>query len=541
MEAPSFASRRPAATGLPAFTLPLPPPPSEIPSTRYPNHSHNHNQNYNHTSATHTMSPRSSSGGSSSPWPPSLLTPAQYPPYSSSSPPSTSTTTTTSTSTTARIASILTPSSGAGPDGLTPSPGVNTGSSQSTQPGANNSSMFYSITGAWSTPQPSSSSSAYTYNSTVVAGPGPLAQPPQFQQPRHSPLYGSQPSPSVSQFSARHSSSPANGDTLPHPPGQYQDHSQYSGQSGSGGSGGGGSGGGGGGGAGSLGHGHGHGHPQHQQPSQASAPSPGAQESAHFRQPPAPSYHGYPPSSTTPQQSSFPSFQGPGAAPQPSPTGAPSPKAAPTSAGGLPQSLLTSSMRPPHLGGYSSRPMPPMTSYATHYGPIPGPVLSNMHQPGAPLSMVGGGMGAMTYGHHIPYGMHHPGHAHGHHAHGGPQTQDRPFKCDTCPQSFNRNHDLKRHKRIHLAVKPFPCNNCDKSFSRKDALKRHKLVKGCGNKGDNNNNNNNSHTASHDANYHVANGNGNNTTIKEESPPDGDDNTVITDDSGGSPRTVKKE
>ncbi|CAG8494778.1 4674_t:CDS:2 [Ambispora gerdemannii] len=34
---------------------------------------------------------------------------------------------------------------------------------------------------------------------------------------------------------------------------------------------------------------------------------------------------------------------------------------------------------------------------------------------------------------------------------------DRPFKCDQCPQSFNRNHDLKRHKRIHLAVKPYPC------------------------------------------------------------------------------------
>jgi len=52
-------------------------------------------------------------------------------------------------------------------------------------------------------------------------------------------------------------------------------------------------------------------------------------------------------------------------------------------------------------------------------------------------------------------------------------TQDRPFKCDQCPQSFNRNHDLKRHKRIHLAVKPFPCPSCDKSFSRKDALKVH--------------------------------------------------------------------
>lgn len=48
---------------------------------------------------------------------------------------------------------------------------------------------------------------------------------------------------------------------------------------------------------------------------------------------------------------------------------------------------------------------------------------------------------------------------------------ERPFRCDQCPQSFNRNHDLKRHKRIHLAVKPFPCGHCDKSFSRKDALK----------------------------------------------------------------------
>ncbi|KAG5520089.1 hypothetical protein PMAC_001165 [Pneumocystis sp. 'macacae'] len=55
----------------------------------------------------------------------------------------------------------------------------------------------------------------------------------------------------------------------------------------------------------------------------------------------------------------------------------------------------------------------------------------------------------------------------------------RPFKCDQCFQSFNRNHDLKRHKRIHLDVKLFPCSSCDKSFSRKDALKRHALVKGC--------------------------------------------------------------
>lgn len=64
---------------------------------------------------------------------------------------------------------------------------------------------------------------------------------------------------------------------------------------------------------------------------------------------------------------------------------------------------------------------------------------------------------------------------------GASNTGERPFKCDQCPQSFQRSHDLKRHKRIHLAIKPFPCPSCDKSFSRKDALKRHILVKGCGN------------------------------------------------------------
>ncbi|KAL1916054.1 uncharacterized protein VTP21DRAFT_6058 [Calcarisporiella thermophila] len=57
---------------------------------------------------------------------------------------------------------------------------------------------------------------------------------------------------------------------------------------------------------------------------------------------------------------------------------------------------------------------------------------------------------------------------------------DRPYKCESCSQSFHRNHDLKRHARIHLQVKPFACQHCHKSFSRKDALKRHTVVKKCG-------------------------------------------------------------
>lgn len=126
--------------------------------------------------------------------------------------------------------------------------------------------------------------------------------------------------------------------------------------------------------------------------------------------------------------------------------------------------------------------------------------MTNVHSPGSQMSLVGNMHTGMMPGFNSGqaasmqqmYGAH-PGTQQ-------PPPNDRPFKCDQCPQSFNRNHDLKRHKRIHLAVKPFPCNHCDKSFSRKDALKvrslptigndvslthnqRHILVKGCGKRG----------------------------------------------------------
>ncbi|CAI7668307.1 unnamed protein product [Penicillium manginii] len=122
-----------------------------------------------------------------------------------------------------------------------------------------------------------------------------------------------------------------------------------------------------------------------------------------------------------------------------------------------------------------------------------GPVMTNVHSPNSPMSMMGGmqpgllpgfNSGHVASAQHL-YGGHPP-------PHGMPApAADRPFKCDQCPQSFNRNHDLKRHKRIHLAVKPFPCSHCDKSFSRKDALKRHILVKGCGKDGDSDSTNHN--------------------------------------------------
>ena len=97
---------------------------------------------------------------------------------------------------------------------------------------------------------------------------------------------------------------------------------------------------------------------------------------------------------------------------------------------------------------------------------MPGPVLSNLHSPGGNLQLVSG-MGGMI----PPFNSGHVAHMQMYGNQQQAPQNDRPFKCDQCPQSFNRNHDLKRHKRIHLAVKPFPCGHCEKSFSRKDALK----------------------------------------------------------------------
>jgi uncharacterized Zn-finger protein len=110
--------------------------------------------------------------------------------------------------------------------------------------------------------------------------------------------------------------------------------------------------------------------------------------------------------------------------------------------------------------GYNAR---PYNGYSLPA--MAGPIMSNMHSPGNHMALVGSV--SMPYPHQMG-GQH----AYGHHGQQQQQQQnDRPFKCNQCSQGFNRNHDLKRHQRIHLAVKPFPCGHCEKSFSRKDALK----------------------------------------------------------------------
>lgn len=320
-----------------------------------------------------------------------------------------------------------------GTDGLSPlGSSINSASSQSSQAGV----PPYNPTGSWPLP---GGSSSYTYSSMNQGHTG-VMQPNYHARSLYSP--------SGAPYNNRPSHSPATGEGLAAPPydsvsppfpisahhnGGGGHHSMLSQSS--------------------------HQQSSLQNPilssqapvSQPPTPSATAPADNYSRAPPTSGY--YAPPSSTPQQSSFPTF----ANTLPSPT-----HHSPTTTGPLSRGI-------PSISGQQS---PMQTS---HYGsraygyPLPsamgGAVLSNMANPGGQMTLVGG-MNQMSHGY--------PGHMGNHHmyAHGqATPQQDRPFKCDVCTQCFNRNHDLKRHKRIHLAVKPFPCTFCDKSFSRKDALK----------------------------------------------------------------------
>ncbi|KAA8618733.1 Zn-finger protein [Pyrenophora tritici-repentis] len=196
-----------------------------------------------------------------------------------------------------------------------------------------------------------------------------------------------------------------------------------------------------------------------------------SQDSFRPPQPPTPTYNYH--ASGTPQHSNFPYSTGPSPtlSQQQSPisAGGSMPRMSPAvSQGSIPSIPSNNPAHSPYQ--YQQRP-------SLQYSGGQPPVFSNVQNTNGGLALVGGHpmMPGFNSGHAaaMPHFMGHPQHQQ-------PAPNDRPFKCDQCPQSFNRNHDLKRHKRIHLAVKPFPCNHCDKSFSRKDALKRHILVKGCG-------------------------------------------------------------
>jgi hypothetical protein len=333
--------------------------------------------------------------------------------------------------------SVLTPSPGAS-DGLSPSiSSVNTGSSQGSQ-AQGGIYPYSSLGGSWSAP----GNSSYTVSSATQAAPS-LGQ--QHFGVRSQSLYGQ--GSGIHQYNhPRSSQSPATGgEGLPAPPFDQVHHPFQTSVSGGGGQ----------------------TTPPGLSTSQQSQSAILTSQNSVSTQPPTPSSvsahadaytHSRPPStpsyytaSSAPQPSNFSTYP----PPQPSPT-----HHSPPGHGPIPRGLGSAGMAPPN----AYRHYPP-------YQPLPNmggsAIMSNIHQPGGQMSMIPG-MGVPSYS-PMMYG-----------GHGQPPPQsERPFKCDQCNQSFSRNHDLKRHKRIHLAVKPFPCTFCSKSFSRKDALKRHRLVKGC--------------------------------------------------------------
>ncbi|KAK4124964.1 hypothetical protein N657DRAFT_342893 [Parathielavia appendiculata] len=382
----------------------------------------------------------------------------------------------------APITSVLTAPSGAVSDGFPPSGGAHSGYPHTSQAGGHPLYFASHMTGSWPTPG-LSQPSAYTYSNSNsgAPAPGPLAQPSYH---RAAQSYGSGSSPFHQHFPGRASSSAPSGETIAAPQ-SYLDQQGFQSPVGVGGAGAGG-----GGNLGSPLNGPGNQESGLTQPmlrnSTANTPrqagpgqntpaggSAAAQEGSSYRPPPTPTnYYSH---SSAPPQPPFTTAYAPTVT-QPSPTNPPPATSSPS----IPRGPSSIPAVAPPLQYPGGRAYPPtsIASYAS-YSAIPGPVLSNMHHPGGALAMVGSMSGLSSYSHHPGLPPHHPHHVYVHP--GGPSPQsERPFKCNTCPQAFNRNHDLKRHQRIHLAVKPFGCGDCDKRFSRKDALKRHRLVKGCG-------------------------------------------------------------
>lgn len=114
-----------------------------------------------------------------------------------------------------------------------------------------------------------------------------------------------------------------------------------------------------------------------------------------------------------------------------------------------------------------SNPFPPQQRPTNSYGAQSMMGFESMGMDSRQYPQYNAGMNRPYDRHHHQYGV---AHSYPYMQAATPNTENRPYRCD-CGQAFSRNHDLKRHMKIHLTVKPFPCTFCHKAFSRKDALK----------------------------------------------------------------------
>eukprot|EP01083_Nonionella_stella_P268819 909054_1 len=56
-------------------------------------------------------------------------------------------------------------------------------------------------------------------------------------------------------------------------------------------------------------------------------------------------------------------------------------------------------------------------------------------------------------------------------------SNERPFKCISCPKAFKSKYEIKiHHQRFHNIAKPFQCNLCKKSFKTRSDLGSHQRV-----------------------------------------------------------------
>ncbi|XP_070826977.1 uncharacterized protein [Chaetodon trifascialis] len=52
-------------------------------------------------------------------------------------------------------------------------------------------------------------------------------------------------------------------------------------------------------------------------------------------------------------------------------------------------------------------------------------------------------------------------------------TGARPFKCSVCQRGFSQASHLKSHMRLHTGERPYKCQQCDKRFNHNVSLKSH--------------------------------------------------------------------